>query len=67
MFLLVSNKLLFGKHDFKYFIGYTNAKKVRPLCIFHPKMSTYVRNFHKTRCMYFSIKDEKFSEKCNEI
>ena len=28
----------FGKKGFKYFIGYKDAK-IRPLCIFLPKMS----------------------------
>ena len=30
-------------------------------------MSTYKGNFYKTVCMYFSIKDENFLEKYNEI
>ena len=33
--------------------------KNRPLCIFLPKMSTYRRDFDKTKCMSFLIKDEK--------
>ena len=39
--IVVSNKLPFGKDDFKHFIGYKDDKKIRPLCIFFPKMSTY--------------------------
>ena len=35
--IVVSNKVSFGEKDFKYFIGYKDAKKVRPLCIFLPK------------------------------
>ena len=31
-----------------------------PLCIFLPKMSTYIRNFDKTKCMSFLIKDGKW-------
>ena len=31
--MIVSNKVPFGKKGFKYFIGYTNDRKVRPLCI----------------------------------
>ena len=42
---IVSNKIPFGKNDFKYFIGYKDAKKIRPLCIFLPKMSAYRRGF----------------------
>ena len=65
--IVVSNKISFGKNDFKYFIGYKNAKKIRRLCIFLPKMSAYRRNFDKTKCMSFLIKDEKLLEKYNEI
>ena len=47
----------FGKQDFKYFIGYKDAKKIRSLCILHPKMSIYKSNFDKTIYMHCSIKD----------
>ena len=57
--MVVSNKLSFGKQDFKYFIGYKNVKKIRPLCIFCSKMSICVRDFDKTKCMNFLIKNEK--------
>ena len=30
-------------------------------------MSIYRRDFHKTRCMYFLIKDEKIFDKYNKI
>ena len=30
--IVVSNKLLCGKEDFKCFINYKDAKKMRPLC-----------------------------------
>ena len=56
--IVVSNKLSFHKQDFKCFIRYRDSKKMRPLCIFRPKMSIYKRDFDKTRCMYYSIKDE---------
>ena len=64
--IIVSNKIYFG-NDFKNFIGYKNAKKNRPLCIFPPKMSTNRRDFDKSKCMSFLIKDEKLLEKYNEI
>ena len=57
---MVSNKVSFGKKDFKYFVDYKDAKKIRPLCIFLPKMSTCIRNFDKTKCMSFLIKDGKW-------
>ena len=32
--------------------------KNRPSCIFRPKLSVYRRDFDKTKCMSFLIKDE---------
>ena len=32
--LVVSNKVAFGKKDFKYLVGYKGAKKTRPLYIY---------------------------------
>ena len=51
---VVSDKISFGKFDFKYFIGSKDAKKIRHLCKFLPKMSPYRRDFDKTKCMFFS-------------
>ena len=42
---VVSNKIPFGKQDFKYFIGYKDSKKIKPLCIHRPRMSMYKRDF----------------------
>ena len=39
--IVVSNKVSFGKKRFRYFIGYKDIKKIRPLSIFLPKMSVY--------------------------
>ena len=64
---IVSNKIPFGKKGFKYFIGYKDAKKVRPLCIFLPKRSVYRGEFDETKYMYFLIKDDELLEKYNEI
>ena len=65
--IVVSNKISFGKNGFKYFIGNKDAKKIGPLCIFFPKMSAYRRDFDKSKCMSFLIKDEKLLEKYHEI
>ena len=54
----VSNKISFGKQDVKYFIGYKDAEKIRPLRSL-PKMSSYRRNFDKTECTSFLAKGEK--------
>ena len=32
--IVVSNKLPFGKQDFKYFIGLTDAKRIRKKCLY---------------------------------
>ena len=54
--IVACNKVSFGKKGFKYFIGYKNGKKVRPLFILLPKMSLYWRNLDKTEYMSFLIK-----------
>ena len=63
---MVSNKASFGKKSFKYFIGYKDAKKIRPLCLFLPKMCAYRREFDETKYIFFLIKENRLSEKCNE-
>ena len=65
--IVVSNKISFGRNGFKCFVGYKDARKIRPLYIFLPKMSASWREFDKTKCVSFLIKDEKFLEKYNEI
>ena len=57
----------FGQKEFRYFIDYKDAKIIRPLCIFLPKMSAYRRDFDETKCMSFLIKDNELLEKYNEI
>ena len=47
--ILVSKKVYLGNKGFKYFIGYNNSKKTRPLCVILPKMSEYRRYFDKTK------------------
>lgn len=34
----VFNNLPLGKQDFRYFTGYKNDKKIKPLCIFFLKV-----------------------------
>ena len=36
--IVVSSKLPFHKLDFKYFIGYKDFEKIRPLTMFLPQM-----------------------------
>ena len=35
--IIVSNKIPFRKQDFKYFIDYKDATKIKLLCIFHTR------------------------------
>ena len=42
--IIASYKFSFGKQDFKYFLGYKDNKKIRPLCIFFPEMNIYKDN-----------------------
>ena len=56
--IVVSNEVSFDKKGFKYFIGRKDSKKVRPLCIFLPKMSAYRKDFSKIKYMSFLIKDD---------
>ena len=52
--IVISNEVPLDKKDFQYFIGYKDAKKIRPSCIFPPKMSAYRRNFDRTKYISFS-------------
>ena len=64
---MVSNKVAFGKKGFKYFIGYKDAKKIKLLCIFLPKMTVYRKDFDETKYISFLVKDNELLEKYNEI
>ena len=65
--IVVSYKASFGKKGFKYFIGYKDAQKIRPLCIFFPKITGYRRDFDETKYISFLIKDDELLQKYNEI
>ena len=65
--IVVSNKVSFRKKGFKYFIGYKDAKKIRPLCIFLPKISAYRKVFHRTKYMCFLLQDDELLGKYNEV
>ena len=47
--IVVYNKVCFAKKGFKYFIGYKDSKKNKPLCIFLPEMSAYRKDFDETK------------------
>ena len=43
--IVVSDKFKHSDNCFKYFIGYQEGKVVKPLCIFLPQMSGYIKYF----------------------
>ena len=61
--IVVSNKVSFGKTGLKHFIGYKNAEKIKPSCIFLLKMSTYRKYFDETEYKSFLIKNDELLEK----
>ena len=51
-----------------YFIGYQEGETVKPLCIFLPQMSGYIKYFENgEKNMSFLIKDDGVREKYKEI
>ena len=61
-----------GRKDFKYYIGYKDAKKITPLCIFLPQMGAYRRDFDETKSISLNyltilIKDNELLGKYNKI
>ena len=65
--IVVSNEVPFGKKGFKYFLGYKDAKNIKPLCVFQPKMTAYRKVFDETKYRSFLIKDNELLGKYNEI
>ena len=43
--MMVSNKVSFGRKGFKYFLGYKDDRKFRPVRTMLPKMIVYKRDF----------------------
>ena len=64
--IVVTNKFLFGKQDFKYFIDYKGTIKTKTLCIFFLETNVYRIDLKQTECMSFLVKDKSL-EKYNEI
>ena len=58
--VLVSNKISFGRKNYKYFIGCLyNGNKSKLLNIMLPKTSAYVKSYDdQTKWMYFVIEDD---------
>ena len=55
------------KKDLNILLGTEMLKKIRPLCIFLPKMSAYRKNFDETKYISFLVKDDELLEKYNEV
>ena len=52
--IFVPNKVSFGKKKgFKYFTVDKNTKKMRPLCIYLPKMRAYRKDFDESKYISF--------------
>ena len=52
--VVVSYKISLGKNGFKKFIGYKDAKKVGPFCIFLLKMNAYRKGLMKRNiCLFY--------------
>ena len=47
--IVVYNEFPFGKQDFKYFTGYKDNKKTKPLCIFFSEINAYRYVFFNER------------------
>ena len=55
--ILVSIKEPYGTNNsLKYFIGYNDNDKIRPLCITLPQMTGYARKFNENSTMSFIVK-----------
>ena len=64
--IVVSNEFPSGRQDFKYFIGYKDYEKIKPLRIFFPEANAYRIDLDETECMSFLIKDKEVLEKYND-
>ena len=66
--ILASKKESYGnENSFKYFIGYNDNGKIRPLCIKLWKMTGYARKFGENGTMSFIVKDKKLLKKYIKI
>ena len=55
--ILASNKISFEEKNYKYFIGYLDKSKIKPLTIFSPKTNAYMRSCDgATKSAFFQLK-----------
>ena len=58
--IVVSDKFNHSDGGFEYFIGYKEGEIVKPVCIFLPQMTGYIKYFEdEGKNMSFVIKDIK--------
>ena len=55
------------KKGLNILMGRKMLKKIRPLCIFLPKITAYRKDFDESKYISFLIKDDGLLEKYNEI
>ena len=55
------------KKDLNILMATKMLKKIKPLCIFLPKMSAYRKDFNETKYIYFLIKDDELLKRYNKI
>ena len=65
--IIVSNKVLFGKRGFKYFIAYKDDRKVTLFCIMLPQTSAYRKDFDEFNYVFFDKRLEKYNRRQKHI
>ena len=57
---ITSDKIPFGENGFKYFTGYKDDEKFKPLYVMLPIMSAYTKKYDdETKYMSFLIEDDE--------
>ena len=66
--IVVSDRFRHSEEGFKYFIGYQENERVKPLCIILPQMNGYIKYFENDgKNMSFLIKNSEVWEKYEDI
>ena len=64
--IVVFDKASFAEKNLNNLLA-TKIKKIRHLCIFHPKTTAYRKDFDETKYLSFLIKDDVLLEIYNEL
>ena len=67
--ILISNKIFSSVKKYKYFIGYGDEYKIKPLTIILRKTNTYVKSYDggATKWMRFLIQYEELLRKYDDV